>query len=111
MANQFEYGTSAQTSYAHNPKTMTKQEWIKEGIRTRFVDAYGGGHLGEYFNSEDAAEDLMAYLHSQGAVIKVKCPDCDWSQFSSLGKDEAVGMTPCYRCNSTGYIFEPLIEK
>ncbi|KKN71472.1 hypothetical protein LCGC14_0420510 [marine sediment metagenome] len=40
-------------------------------------------------------------------MIKVKCPDCEWSQFS----DEMVGMTPCYRCNSTGYIIEPLIEE
>ena len=38
---------------------------------------------------------------------RVKCPDCTWSQF----KDEVVGMTPCLNCNSTGYIFEPLIEE
>ncbi len=51
---------------------------------------------------------ILTYLHSQGYVRKVKCPDCAWAQFSP---DEAVGMTPCYSCNSTGYITEPLIEE
>lgn len=40
--------------------------------------------------------------------LKVKCPDCVWSQFEYL---DAVGMTPCPRCNSTGYIVEPLVEE
>ena len=53
------------------------------------------------------ADNILTFLHSQGVVIKVKCPDCVWSQFKT---DESVGMTPCYHCNSTGYIFEPLIE-
>ena len=36
------------------------------------------------------------------AVIdRGKCPDCAWSQFS---KEEAVAMTPCHSCNSTGFI-------
>ena len=39
---------------------------------------------------------------------RVKCPDCEWSQFQD---GEAVGMTPCLSCSSTGYIFEPLIEE
>lgn len=49
------------------------------------------------------------YLHSQGGMLKVKCPNCEWSQF----EDEVVtlGMTPCYRCNNTGYVYEPLIEE
>jgi len=37
---------------------------------------------------------------------KVKCPDCEWSQFS--GCIDTVGMTPCYRCQSTGFIFVPV---
>jgi len=36
---------------------------------------------------------------------QVKCPDCEWSQFQS---GEAVGMSPCYNCNSTGYTYEPV---
>ncbi len=52
-------------------------------------------------------EEIKHILDSQGVVRKVKCPDCSWSQF----KDEAVGMTPCHRCNSTGYIIEPLIKE
>lgn len=40
--------------------------------------------------------------------IKAKCPDCAWSQFKEW---EAVGMTPCWSCNSTGYFFEPLIKE
>ena len=36
---------------------------------------------------------------------RIKCPHCVWWQFEG----ESVGMTPCYECNSTGYIYE-LIE-
>lgn len=56
----------------------------------------------------ELASELLAYLHSQGGMLKVKCPDCEWSQFQD---GEAVGMTPCLSCNSTGYIYKPLIEK
>ncbi len=76
---------------------MTKQEEIKRTIK-------------EYLRPNLKYEDeslidgvvyiLLDKLHSQGVVIKVKCPDCKWSQF----QDETVGMTPCYRCNSPGYI-------
>ena len=54
----------------------------------------------------EQAREVVGYLHSQGGVIKVKCHDCSWRQF----RDESVGMAPCSRCNSTGYIFEPLRE-
>ena len=36
---------------------------------------------------------------------RIRCPHCVWWQFEG----ESVGMTPCYECNSTGYIYE-LIE-
>ena len=36
---------------------------------------------------------------------QVKCPDCTWSQYQD---SEPCAMTPCDRCNSTGYIFEPV---
>jgi len=39
---------------------------------------------------------------------QVKCPDCEWSQFKG---EEGVGMTPCDRCNSTGYIYEPVDDE
>lgn len=45
------------------------------------------------------------WLEEQGTTYKVKCPHCSWSQFTD---GEAVAMSPCYECNSTGYIFEPL---
>jgi len=38
---------------------------------------------------------------------QVKCPDCTWSQYQD---SEPCAMTPCDRCNSTGYIFEPVDE-
>jgi len=38
----------------------------------------------------------------------VKCPDCNWSEFQD---GEVVGMTPCYTCNSTGYIDVPVEPK
>jgi len=34
--------------------------------------------------------------------IRIKCPDCAWSEFSD---EETVAMAPCYNCNSTGYIY------
>lgn len=52
-------------------------------------------------------EDIMSYLHSQGAELRTKCPDCEWSQFEG----ELAGMTPCHSCNSTGYIMESLIKE
>ncbi len=39
--------------------------------------------------------------------IRVRCPTgCAWGQFPD---EEPAGMTPCYSCNSTGYVYEPLI--
>ena len=39
---------------------------------------------------------------------KVKCPDCAWNKFQD---GEVVGMTPCSRCGSTGYVYEPVEPK
>jgi len=36
---------------------------------------------------------------------KVKCPYCYWSEVSGA---DVVCMSPCYNCNSTGYIYEPV---
>jgi len=57
-------------------------------------------------------QDLSGSLHylkekEMDYYRKVKCPDCCWIQF--LGWEGTVGMTPCDRCNSTGYIFK-LVE-
>ena len=68
-------------------------------IRTCVQDPTG-------YTPEDCASDIMAVFDFKGVEVKVKCPDCAWSQFG----EEAVGMTPCYSCNSTGYIIEPLID-
>ena len=38
---------------------------------------------------------------------QVKCPDCTWSQYQD---SEPCAMTPCDRCNSTGYILVPVDE-
>ncbi len=56
-------------------------------------------------SGDEAYKCLMKRLDGIGVVIKVKCPDCAWGQVQ-----ETVGMTPCYSCNSTGYITEPIIE-
>lgn len=92
---------------------MTKQEEIIQEI-AEFLAYYDGVESDwdefsdvEKFNYKSSARVLAFYLEDKGVMIKVKCPDCNWSQFG----DEAVGMTPCYSCNSTGYITEPLIEK
>ena len=91
---------------------MTKQqEKVRKEIAKLFkeetgtiIDAYQKEEWEEAYNF---ADQLRTYLHSQGVVVRVKCPDCEWSQFTS----EAVGMTPCCRCNSTGYIYESLVEE
>lgn len=78
--------------------SISKQEKIRGGIE----------HLLATFTGEgDFTTELLDYLHSQGVVVRVKCPDCEWGLFV----DGAIGMTPCYSCNSTGYIIEPLIEE
>lgn len=59
----------------------------------------------EKMSDRSIADEYSKYLDSQGAVIRIKCPDCQWSQFGG----ETVGMTPCYSCGSTGYIIESLI--
>lgn len=40
--------------------------------------------------------------------VRAKCPDCEWSQFRN---GEAVGMTLCLSCNSTGYIYKPYVKR
>ena len=83
-------------------------EDIREGIKEALVNARAGGYRGEYFNSDDATDALIQKLHSQGVVRRVKCPHCVWSQFKG---GESVGMTPCFNCNSSGYVaVEPLVE-
>ena len=83
---------------------MSKQSDILDGLMA-WMGAYG---IEEEVMVE-AGGELFRYLHSQGVEVRVKCPDCAWSQFG----EEAVGLTPCYcySCNSTGYIVEPLIDK
>ena len=91
---------------------MTKQEEISQRIKEILIKPLKVPY------QMDAAEmmvqgainqagEILSYLHKEGAMINVKCPNCEWSQFG----DEAVGMTPCFYCNSTGYIVEPLIKE
>jgi len=88
---------------------MTEQEAIREELCK-----LGHYFMGKYFGRDisvkqfnEKINETLSHLRSQGVMLKVKCPDCEWSQF----KGESVGMTPCFRCNSTGYIFEPLIKE
>lgn len=83
---------------------MAKQEIIREELEVKInrFDTFG-----EEYSYRGFAEEILSYLDSQWVVLKVKCSDCVWGQFG----DETVGMTPCYRCNSTGYIMEPLIKE
>ena len=75
-----------------------------EGIRLVIETQRKNGFIG----SDDYIASLIYNnLHSQGVVIRVKCPDCAWSQF----QHESAGMAPCYTCDSTGYLIEPLIKE
>ena len=96
---------------------MAKRGEIREGIDTVLNRPIGisAKEIGDrqhaiYIDSnsrDELRQELLKELASQGCVIKVKCPHCSWSQFTN----EVVGMTPCFSCNSTGYIFEPLIKE
>ena len=89
---------------------VDKREEIREGI-ARWLFRFTRERENLELNWEQTkgyylqeADYLMGYLNSQDVVIRAKCPDCAWGQVQ-----EAVGMTPCYSCNSTGYITEPII--
>ncbi len=104
---------------------MTKQEEIREGVEklicgecVSYSEYPNMGELPDVTAMQDRCREvaicaycsdlvdaMWKYLHSQGAELKVECPDCEWSQFKD---GESVGMTPCLRCGSTGYITEPL---
>ena len=86
---------------------MNKQEEIREGIKTELHTMhFKGDELA--LDYEELITRIINRLQSQGVVIKVKCPDCEWSQFVN---EESAGMTPCHSCNSTGYLVEPLIRE
>ena len=80
---------------------MTKQEEIAEQIFC-WLEEMQKAELSPLI----VTQKILKYLDGQGVTTRVKCPDCEWSQF----RDEYVGMTPCHTCNSTGYLIEPLIE-
>ena len=63
---------------------------------------------GYYFLTDKARNRFVEQiLFNNNLYLKVKCPHCEWSQFEG---GETVGMTPCYNCDSTGYIYMPLEE-
>ena len=94
---------------------MTKQEDVARRVKDILTNNSGRiCHL--YMQPSNAlvvlcqsiADEILRDEASQGVMLRVKCPDCEWSQF---GDGESVGMTPCLRCGSTGYITEPLIRE
>lgn len=98
---------------------MTKQEEIRGLVEFEICSSINGdrencektvceGCSFKLPRLTEATDAVFSYLHSQGVVIKVKCSDCEWSQFVD---EEIVGMTPCHSCNSTGYLIEPLIKE
>ncbi len=49
--------------------------------------------------------EINQWLEEVQASGKVKCPECEWSQFTA---GENVGMPFCDHCNCTGFVIEPL---
>lgn len=86
--------------------TVTRQEKIREGIRTSILENTQVNLQRGVVWKINGLSNFLSFLRENGVVRKVKCPDCAWSQFG----DEAVGMSPCHSCNSTGYTIEPLVE-
>jgi len=74
---------------------MTKQDRLEQVIREA-IEPYLVRAVCSGFETA-----ILEALSREGVVIKVKCPDCEWSKFG----DESSGMTPCYHCDSTGYIY------
>lgn len=88
---------------------MATREEIREGIPKLIGDMYYEKYGKEMVHTEqddEFVERLLTYLDLKGAELKVKCPECEWSEF---GGEDTAGMTPCLSCNSTGYIYKPLI--
>lgn len=96
---------------------MTKQEEIREDVARTFYEASDVSKTIAWLDLPKETKDSFFYKGDNllyrlqdlyGVVIKVKCPYCKWTEFK---EDDYVGMTPCDTCNSTGYIFEPLIKE
>ena len=91
---------------------MSTREEIEKGVTKLFKPYIVKRDRGQcqillpLIELDNFVDTLFLYEDSLGVVIRAKCPDCEWMQFSN----EYVGMTPCPRCNSTGYIYEPLIK-
>lgn len=81
---------------------MSRQKEIRKGVIGVI------NFRGVLATPESLTDKILTYQQSQDVVLKVKCPDCAWGQFECVL--DTAGMTPCYHCNSTGYIYEPLIE-
>ena len=82
---------------------MSKQSKIRKGM-----EEYVSSGVEQGLPVGLIVGEILSFLDSQGVVRKVKCPDCFWWEAKP---DEAWGGSPCYSCNSTGYIYEPLIEE
>ena len=89
------------------PDDRTGVVWDKEEIREGIRGIIKGGVCQDFSGVDigTTPEDILDYLDSQGVVIKEKCSQCSWYEFSG----ETAGMAPCYECNSTGYKWSPLI--
>ena len=87
---------------------MDKRGEIREGVEEAILPQPTSKTWVNRNIAKQISKEVIDYLHSQGAVLRVKCPDCEWSQFVG---EESVGMTPCHSCNSTGYLIEPLIKE
>ncbi|MBA7637620.1 hypothetical protein ES703_45266 [subsurface metagenome] len=82
-------------------KIKGRVDWQFKGVTNLLPSAYEDS---KNLIADQALQDCNQWLEKRGASHKVKCPHCSWSQFT----DEVVGMSPCYECNSTGYIFRSL---
>ena len=88
------------------PPVLSDEEIVK-------AIGYKYGHCVSPFDRKIAQAQLTdtikwfnQWLEERKASGDVKCPDCEWSQGFPLG--ENTGLTPCYQCNSRGFIMAPL---
>ena len=77
---------------------MTKQEEIREGMK-RILEA----DIRKPMTAVNLIEAILQYLHSQGVVIKVDCPECKGDGRIQKFFDRTFS-NRCPKCNGYGYV-------
>ena len=90
---------------------MPTREEIREGI-AKYISTYT-----DEIPTDALTNRILLYLHSQGVVIRVKCPKCNGHAHPNkvtwnLHTGYCVNGHSCPNCDNTGYVAtESLMEE